>query len=205
MEAELQSEVAAQRGIPQPQQRKLGQIMADVFVSMARHVAGCTLATSRPKTTVVIHASRESLEAGAGLATVDGIEAPVTLANALLMAVDLEFAALLTDSDGAPLKFGRTRRSASRAQRHVAMERDKGCAQCHHAVSHCNAHHIIEWEWGGSTDQDNLVMLCVGCHHRLHEYGWGIEIEDNQVWFIPPASVDPRRRRRPGSSVRLAG
>jgi hypothetical protein len=134
---------------------------------------------------------------------VDGIEAPVGVARALLAAVDAEFAPLLTDSDGVPLKLGRTRRSANRNQRLVAMERDRGCAQCHRALSRCNAHHIIEWDSGGLTDQDNLVMLCIGCHHRLHEHGWGIEIEDNQVWFIPPAKVDPQRRRQPGSSVRL--
>ncbi|MGC4175042.1 DUF222 domain-containing protein [Demequina sp.] len=203
LEAETDAEVFGQRELPRDQQRTLGQIMADSFVDMARHVAGCTKATSRPKTTMVIRASRESLATGTGHATADGIEAPIPIATALLAAVDLEFAALLTDDEGQPLKFGRTRRSASRAQRLVAMERDKGCAQCHRAISRCNAHHIIEWDYGGPTDQDNLVMLCIGCHHRLHENGWGISVENYQVWFIPPATVDPQRRRQPGSSVRL--
>jgi len=204
LELEVDAEVFGQRKLPPEQQRNLGQVMADAFTEMALHCSGCSLATSRPKSTFIVRGSRESIWSGTGFATIDGIEAPITIATALLTAVDAEFAPLLTDSEGVPLKLGRSRRSASRAQRLVAMERDKGCAQCHRALSRCNAHHITEWDSGGATDQDNLVMLCIGCHHRLHEHGWAIQIENNEVWFIPPAKDDPQRRRQPGSSVRRA-
>jgi len=203
-EAEMQAQVFAQRDLAPEQQRSLGRIFADIFVTTARHAAGCTRATSRPKSTLVIHASKTSIESGKGFARCDGIEAPLTISTALAVAVDAEFSALLLDDEGAPLRLGRTQRSASRAQRHALAKRDKGCAKCSEALSKCDAHHIIEWDRGGHTDIDNLVMLCVGCHHRVHDFGWGIVVEANQVWFIPPSDIDPLRRRQPGSSVRLA-
>lgn len=203
-EAEMQAQVFAQRDLPQGEQRSLGQVLADVFVATARHASGCTRATSRAKTTVVIHAGKTDLERREGIAWCDGIEAPFTLATALAMAVDPEFEALLIGENGDPLNLGRAQRSANDAQRHALALRDKGCAMCSTAIARCDAHHIVNWQHGGRTDVANMVMLCVGCHHRIHDYGWDIVIEDNQVWFIPPASVDPHRRRQPGSSARLA-
>jgi len=204
VEAELQTETFAQRDLHPTAQRSGGQIAADVFVEMARHAVGCTSATTRPKSTIVIHASRESIESGVGFARCDGIEAPITMATVMGMAVDAEFRALLTDSYGVALNAGRTRRIASVPQREAAMNRDKGCAKCSRAISRCDAHHIIWWSRGGKTNYRNLVMLCVRCHHEIHDNGWGIDIVNNEVWFIPPASIDPQRRRQPGSSVRPA-
>lgn len=203
-EAEAQSQIAAQRDVSPEEQRTLGQIYADIFLTTVRHAAGCDRATTRPKTTLVVRVSREALEAGEGVARCDGIEAPLSLGAALAFAVDAEVAPLLVGEHGEPLALGRTRRSASRAQRIAVAQRDKGCAMCSAAISRCDAHHIVEWARGGLTDVDNLVMLCVGCHHRIHDFGWGIVVENNAVWFIPPAGIDPLRRRRPGSSARLA-
>ena len=203
LESRLQAEVAAQRDFLPEEQRSLGQIRADIFVEIARHAAGCDQATTRPKSTIVIRASDASVRTGCGYATVDGIEAPVTIDAAAAMAIDAEFRALLTGDNGAPLRLGRAVRSATEAQRLAVMERDKGCAMCSAALSRCDAHHITPWGVGGGTDVDNLVMLCVGCHHRIHDYGWQIDITNNQVWFTPPAHVDPHRRRQPGSSARL--
>lgn len=204
VEAELQTEVFAQRDLHPGEQRKLGQICADVFVAMARHAVGCEQATTRPKSTIVIRATREAVATGVGYARCDGIEAPLTIGTALGMAVDAEFRVLLADDEGVALKFGRARRAASRPQRLVAMERDKGCAKCSRAISRCDSHHIVQWSQQGKTDDENLVMLCVACHHEVHDNGWGIEVVGSEVWFIPPAHIDPRRRRQPGSSVRLA-
>jgi len=209
-EAELQtglsaqSDNAAQRDNAAHSQRDVGQIMADTLVSMAMHVTGCELATTRPQSTFVIRANKSSLESGEGFATCDGIEAPVTIGRALAWAADIQFAALLQGKNGVPLGLARTRRLASTGQRLVVAERDRGCAKCSVARSRANFHHIITWGDGGPTDEWNLVMLCVTCHSMIHEEGWDVVIENNEVWFIPPASVDPRRRRQPGSSVRFA-
>jgi hypothetical protein len=202
-EAELQSGIAAQRDVTADEQRTLAQILADAFVATTMHAAGCDRATSRPQSTFVIRATKSSLETQQGFATCDGIEAPITMGAILAMAADCQFAGLLTDDEGVPLKLGRTVRLASPGQRLAVAERDRGCAKCSRALSRANFHHIITWDDGGPTDERNLVMLCVGCHHQIHDHGWGVVIEHNQVWFVPPAQVDPYRRRQPGSSARL--
>ena len=203
-EAEMQSAVSAQRDATSDEQRTLGQILADAFVSTVMHAAGCERATTRPQSTFVIRATKSSLEAGNGFATCDGIEAPVTIAASLAVAADIQFVGLLTDDEGVPLRLGRTSRLATSAQRLAVAERDRGCAKCSRAISKANFHHVVTWENDGPTDERNLVMLCVGCHHQIHDNGWGVVIDRNQVWFIPPAKIDPRRRRQPGSSARLA-
>jgi len=203
VESRLQAEVAKQRDLLPVEQRSLGQIRADILVEIARHAAGCDQATTRPKSTVIIRAKGSEIRAGRGYATIDGIEAPITLETARQMAVDAEFRVLLTTDCGEVLKLGRAVRSATEAQRLAVMDRDKGCAMCSAALSRCDAHHLASWAGGGPTDVDNLVMLCVGCHHRIHDHGWQIEIQNNQVWFIPPPDLDPLQRRQPGSSARL--
>lgn len=45
---------------------------------------------------------------------------------------------------------------------------------------------------------NNGVMLCVRCHHDVHRDNWQIHATAEEVWFTPPAAVDPERRRRPG-------
>ncbi|WP_371327678.1 HNH endonuclease signature motif containing protein [Demequina sp. NBRC 110053] len=69
---------------------------------------------------------------------------------------------------------------------------------CGAPPSWCDAHHIVHWSAGGATDLDNAVMLCVRCHHDVHRAGWDIHASAQDVWFTPPAEVDPKRRRRPG-------
>ena len=46
------------------------------------------------------------------------------------------------------------------------------------------------------TDLDNGVLLCTGCHHRVHRDGWQVETRDGQVWITAPPSVDPLQKPR---------
>jgi hypothetical protein len=103
-----------------------------------------------------------------------------------------------------PLDLGRATRCFTPAQRLAIAARDKGCARCGEAVSRCDVHHIQFWSRQGKSDINNGVLLCVPCHHRLHDYGWEIRIVDGRVWFIPPASTDPARRWLPAYATPLA-
>jgi hypothetical protein len=63
------------------------------------------------------------------------------------------------------------------------------------------AHHILWWEKGGTTDLDNLVLIC-SFHHRLvHEHGWSLVREgDGTVgWFLPDGTP---YRAGPGPPLR---
>ncbi|HWL50065.1 MAG TPA: DUF222 domain-containing protein [Acidimicrobiia bacterium] len=67
------------------------------------------------------------------------------------------------------LNVGRTHRAATLKQRRAIIARQGGeCAApgCRH--THLEIHHSVWWSHGGSTDLDQMVGLCVRCHHLLH-------------------------------------
>ena len=79
------------------------------------------------------------------------------------------------ERDGQVIGHGRSTRTISRRLRRALEHRDRCCAVpgCG-ATRGLHAHHIRHWEDGGTTDLDNLVLLCPH-HHRLHHSG-GITI-----------------------------
>lgn len=79
-----------------------------------------------------------------------------------------------TDADGQPLWLGRSKRSASLAQRIVLAARDGGCIGCKSPSERCEAHHIQHWDDEGPTDIDNLAQLCPDCHHLVHDCNWQV-------------------------------
>jgi hypothetical protein len=120
------------------------------------------------------------------------------------MAADCEIIPMVLGAASEALDIGRARRLFSRAQRLALVERDGGCAWCHAPPSYCDAHHIRWWtKDGGPTDLSNGLLLCVSCHHRLHDTGWDVTIEDGKVYFVPPAGVDPQRTPRLGGRAQL--
>ncbi len=67
------------------------------------------------------------------------------------------------------LNVGRTQRLATIKQRRAIIARQGGeCAApgCRH--THLEIHHATRWSDGGRTDLDEMVGLCVRCHHLLH-------------------------------------
>lgn len=75
------------------------------------------------------------------------------------------------------LRLGRKARVASRGQRRALRVRDGHCAfpGCSVPPEQCQAHHIVEWEHGGPTDLDNLVLVCRFHHRVIHDQGFAIE------------------------------
>jgi hypothetical protein len=81
------------------------------------------------------------------------------------------------------------------AQRTALTVRDGGCRfpSCDRPVAWCDAHHLRHWLHGGPTDLGNLLLLCRGHHHAVHEGGWQLDRHpDGTITAIPP-----HRRRRP--------
>lgn len=71
--------------------------------------------------------------------------------------------------DGCVLSYGRARRAPSAAQLRALHLRDQGCrAPGCGRTRFLHAHHVRPWSRGGTTDLDNLVLLCGGCHRALH-------------------------------------
>ena len=75
------------------------------------------------------------------------------------------------ERDGEPIGAGRSTRTISRRLRRALEHRHPSCAVpgCG-ATRGLHAHHIRHWEDGGTTDLENLVLVCP-YHHRLHHRG----------------------------------
>ena len=84
----------------------------------------------------------------------------------------------LTSSKGKILEYCITRdesllknRAFKDTQRTTLYNRQKGiCPDCgnHFEKKDMEAHHIVPWYNGGTTDLDNGVMLCKECHRQRH-------------------------------------
>ncbi|MFI4978586.1 MAG: HNH endonuclease [Solirubrobacterales bacterium] len=67
--------------------------------------------------------------------------------------------------------------------------RDGHCrwSDCDRPASRSAAHHVVHWIHGGTSDLDNLVLLCHRHHWMVHEGGWQIvRGDDGRMITIPP-------------------
>ncbi len=113
------------------------------------------------------------------------------------MLCDAELAALIVDTDGTPLWLGRNHRTASIHQWKALIARDRGCVICGAAPFHCQAHHIVWWEHQGTSDIDNLVLLCTHHHHQLHDHNHQLVQKAGKWRLIPRAGPSRRGSNRP--------
>ncbi len=102
---------------------------------------------------------------------------------------------MVLDGTGQPVDIGRVSRVVPRHLRRAVAARDRGCAfpGCAHPPSWCDAHHVIEWQHGGPTAIDNLVMLCRFHHRLIHGSEWQMQMARGAPEFIPPKWVDPAK------------
>ncbi|WP_062463810.1 HNH endonuclease [Demequina soli] len=194
----------ASKDHPGTDTRTTDQMRADALAAICRHGLSCE-ASDLPlaNVTVVIRVDAESLATGEGLAEIDGCTTPVDIPAVFRMAPDPCIVPVTLSAAGAVLNWGRERRLFTRAQKRALAERDGGCAFCGAPPAWTEAHHIVFWSRGGRTDLDNGVLLCSHCHHVIHDQGWTINASATEVWFIPPASVDPARAPRQGGRARF--
>ncbi|WP_134325031.1 HNH endonuclease signature motif containing protein [Cumulibacter soli] len=109
----------------------------------------------------------------------------------------------ITDTGGI-VAFGRTRRIATENQTHALIARDHGCSfpTCQATPDRCERHHIKPWWNGGTTDLNNLTLMCRHHHRHFEESGWRAHIINGLPWWIPPPWIDPHQR--PVLNTRIA-
>ena len=184
--------------------RTVGQIRADALVGLARHGMACEEPTSGVSTTVLIRMGLDDLRRGIGLGESDNLTTPLSVGALRAMCADAEIIPVVLGAGSEVLDLGHARRLFTRAQRLALVERDGGCAMCHAPPSYCEAHHIRWWDRHlGRTDINNGVLLCTGCHHRVHRDGWNVEVRDGSVWITAPPTVDPSQSPRLGGRARM--
>lgn len=190
-------------------ERTLPQMRADALHELCTHALGCDRVPTAATTTVVVRMTLDELESGRGLASIDGFDAALPASEVRRLAADLQVIPCVLGGDSETLDWGRARRLFSPAQKVALAERDGGCAFCGAPPPWTHGHHIAWWDRDtGPTDIENGVLLCTGCHHRVHSDGWEIRIDGRgtaaSVWFVPPPWIDADRTPRLGGNTRYA-
>ncbi len=190
VEAALEALVQAGRGAGD--ERSRAQQLGDAFVQLADNaladnaLAGGSLPvlrTVKPHVAVVIGLEDLADPAtGPGAGTL-GSGAVVSAARARWLACDATISRVVFGPDGAPLDLGREHRVADRYLRQAVDLRDGGCVftGCGAPTWWCDAHHLLEWINGGSTDPDNLALLCERHHTKVH-HGFRVQRQPDGTW-----------------------
>jgi hypothetical protein len=114
---------------------------------------------------------------------------PVSSKTIERLACDSSIARVLLNSESVVIDVGRSKRVVSEPARRALNARDSSCRWpgCDRPSSRSAAHHVVHWIHGGSTDLDNLVLLCHRHHWMVHEGGWQIiRSNDGCMLTIPP-------------------
>lgn len=135
----------------------------------------------RPR--VIVHAPLELLLGVQSdqVAEIAGV-GPVSAEVARRLACDADVTLSVEARDGSILDQGRARREPTVAQRIEIDRRDKGCRfpGCTYN-EFTDVHHIWHWTKGGPTNLDNLVTLCGRHHDAVHELGWVMAGDADEV------------------------
>jgi hypothetical protein len=147
------------------------------------------------RTTVIIHARLEDPVNGRG-AVIEGqltechIEGGPALhpqvARRLLCNSRVQ--TVLEDASGQPVRLGRIRREPPEWMIRQLKYRDRECVFPGCGLRRfTQAHHVRWWERGGTTDLDNLVLICSFHHTLVHEHGWSLKRDPDGTirWFHP--------------------
>ncbi len=91
---------------------------------------------------------------------------------------------IVLSSDSEVLDVGRKYRVATAAQTRAVIARDRTCRYpgCHRPPSDGQVHHGFEWENGGPTDLNNLVLLC--WHHHQYLHANNIDVHHHSGGFL---------------------
>ena len=104
------------------------------------------------------------------------------------IACDATITIAVDDDVGHTMFEGRARRDPTDAQRREIKRRDRHCRfpGCTNATF-TNAHHVKPWRMGGKTDIENLALLCLHHHRRVHSGGWTMSGNANEeLTFVGP-------------------
>jgi hypothetical protein len=175
-----------------------GQQMAQAFCTLIEKIPADKL----PDTAGVGAIMTVNIELASLL---DGIKAGtlstgcrISAGQARRMACELRLLPMVFDGDSLPLDHGRAKRCFDTTQRRSAEKRDKGCTfpGCDRPPSWCVGHHARQrWAQGGTTNLEDIVLICPHHHRVVHADDWDVVFADDGIpEWIPPSSIDPARK-----------
>ena len=134
-----------------------------------------------------------SLETLLGLCGAPGAEMefslPISAKTVERLACDSSVMRILLGSESQVIDVGRSKRVVTGPGRKALEARDGHCRWpgCDRPAKWSAAHHVVHWIHGGSTDLDNLILLCHRHHRLVHEGGWQVvRADDGRMLTIPP-------------------
>jgi hypothetical protein len=166
--------------------------LADALVELAGHALDSgTLPNrggQRPHLTVT--ASFETVKGllGAPAAEME-FSLPISTRIVERLACDCSLTRVLLDSQSMVIDIGREQRIITGSRRRALVARDRHCRWpgCDRPAGWTNAHHLVHWIHGGSSDLNNQVLLCHRHHWMVHEGGWQlVKGESGELVTIPP-------------------
>jgi hypothetical protein len=116
----------------------------------------------------------------------------VTATTVRRLACDAGIRRILLGPKSAVIEVGRELRLPGVAARAALQARAGGCEwpKCDRPVGFTNAHHMVHWGQGGTTDVANLVLLCYRHHWMIHEGGWQlVRDESGRMLAIAPTPI----------------
>jgi Domain of unknown function (DUF222)/HNH endonuclease len=142
------------------------------------------------RATVIVHAPIAALVDDGGGCEIEG-GGVLDRETARRLLCNGRMQVVFEDDAGQPMRLGRMSREPTAAMmrqlRYLDSEcRFPGCG----ARQFTQAHHIVWWARGGSTDLDNLLLVCLFHHKLVHEYGWAVQRDPNGDvrWYRPNGS-----------------
>ena len=169
--------------------RSVGQKNLDVLVGAltaglrATREGPTTLRTVGSVTAII---SLTDLRSGTGFGILEGVDEVIPASVIQELVCETGFFPMVAGMNGLPLYHGPLVRHFNRAQRRAMITRDgdrcivPGC-QCRAAST--DAHHVVYYSLGGSTDIDNGVLLCPTHHHALHQGAFEIRMIDGMPYY----------------------
>jgi hypothetical protein len=105
---------------------------------------------------------------------------PLSFETARRLSCDAAAVQITETLDGEVLSVGRRTRTIPASIRRALRARDGGCRfpGCTNR-RYVDGHHIRHWADGGETKLSNLVELCRRHHRYVHEYGFSLELSDD--------------------------
>ena len=116
-------------------------------------------------------------------AATTGFGAAISAARARGVLCDGALTRVVLDPETRSMNVGRTQRIFPSHIRKAADLRDQGCvfAGCGAPTYWCELHHLLEWEFGGETSEQNSGLLCERHHTKCH-HGFRIERDSQGRW-----------------------
>jgi hypothetical protein len=175
-------------------------LMALALEEACRRALTTDLETTQPAKIEAVVVITEG-DNGAEFTKPDGTPLPDPAAHLL---TDAYLQPLIIDTEGNPLRYGRTRRYATPKQHQALAIRDGGCIfpGCDMPPAHCDAHHQPPFNNSGTTDTQTMGLLCRHHHRVTHRPNWHTNADPQRpqhwTWTTPNGrTLHSQRHQRP--------